>query len=125
MDFVIGFPKTTKGNESTGVVVDRLNKLADLILIKISYSLQKLAEVYISEIVKLHGIPSSIVLNRDLRFASRFWKSLQETLETKLRLTSAYHPLIDDQIENTIQSLEDLLRACALEQRVIGINTWR
>ncbi|MCI28811.1 retrotransposon protein, partial [Trifolium medium] len=75
-----------------------------------------LAEIYIEQIVRLHGIPSSIVLNRDPRFTSRFWEGLQEALGTKLRLSSAYHPQTDGQSERTIQSLEDLLRACVLEQ---------
>jgi len=66
--------------------------------------------------VKLHGVPSSIVSDRDPRFTSRFWKSLQEALGSKLRLSSAYHPHTDGQSERTIQSLEDLLRVCVLEQ---------
>ncbi|CAJ2645092.1 unnamed protein product [Trifolium pratense] len=78
----------------------------------------KLAEIYMEQIVKLHGIPSSIVSDRDPRFTSRFWESLQEALGTKLRLSSAYHPQTDGQSERTIQSLEDLLRACVLEQGV-------
>jgi len=75
-----------------------------------------LAEIYIREIVKLHGVPSSIVSDRDPRFTSRFWKSFQEALGSKLRLSSAYHPQTDRQSERTIQSLEDLLRVCVLEQ---------
>ncbi|CAJ2638292.1 unnamed protein product [Trifolium pratense] len=78
----------------------------------------KLAEIFVEQIVKLHGIPSSIVSDRDPRFTSRFWESLQEALGTKLRLSSAYHPQTDGQSERTIQSLEDLLRACVLEQGV-------
>ncbi|CAJ2638266.1 unnamed protein product [Trifolium pratense] len=69
-------------------------------------------------IVRLHGIPTSIISDRDPRFTSRFWESLQEALGTKLRLSSAYHPQTDGQSERTIQSLEDLLRACVLEQNV-------
>ncbi|CAJ2662214.1 unnamed protein product [Trifolium pratense] len=78
----------------------------------------KLAEIYVEQIVKLHGIPSSIVSDRDPRFTSRFWESLLEALGTKLRLSSAYHPQTDGQSERTIQSLENLLRACVLEQGV-------
>jgi len=66
--------------------------------------------------VKLHGVPSSIISDRDPRFTSRFWKSLQEALGSKCRLSSAYHPQTDCQSERTIQSLEDLLRVCVLEQ---------
>jgi len=63
----------------------------------------------------LHGVPSSIVSDRDPRFTSRFWQTLQEALGTKLRLSSAYHPHTDGQSERTIQSLEDLLRTCVLD----------
>lgn len=76
MDFVMSFPKTTKGCDSIWFIVDRLHKLAHFVLIKINYPLPKLAEFYIEIVVSLHGISSSIVLNRDLRFTSRFWKSL-------------------------------------------------
>ncbi|MCI31429.1 retrotransposon protein, partial [Trifolium medium] len=78
----------------------------------------KLTEIYVDQKVRLHGIPSSIVSDRDPRFTSRFWESLQEALGTKLRLSSAYHPQTDGQTKRTIQSLEDLLRACVLEQGV-------
>ncbi|WJX88383.1 hypothetical protein P8452_70481 [Trifolium repens] len=77
----------------------------------------KLAEIYVEQIVKLHGIPSSIVSDRDPRFTSRFWESLQEAVGTKLRMSSAYHPQTDGQLEITIQSLEDLLRASLYGRR--------
>ena len=70
--------------------------------------------MYISEIVILHGVPSSIVSDRDPRFTSRFWESLNIALGTKLRLSLAYHPYTNDQTERAIQSMEDLLRACVL-----------
>ena len=73
--------------------------------------------MYIEKIVSLYGIPLSVVSDRDMRFTTRFWKSLQEALGTKLKLSSAYHPKTDRQTKRTIQSLEDLLRACVLEQR--------
>ena len=76
----------------------------------------KLAEIYVSVIVKLHGVPLCIVSDRYMRFTSDFWKSLQEALGSKLRLSSAYHPQADGQTERTIQSLEELPRACVLEQ---------
>ncbi|GAU36214.1 hypothetical protein TSUD_363690 [Trifolium subterraneum] len=111
-----GLPKTAKGNEVIWVVVDRLTKSAHFIAIKIGTLVPKLAEIYVEQIIRLHSIPSSIVSDRDLKFTSRFWESLQEALGTKLRLSSAYHPQTDGQSERTIQSLEDLLRACVLEQ---------
>ncbi|MCI29590.1 retrotransposon protein, partial [Trifolium medium] len=71
--------------------------------------------VIVDQIVRLHAIPSSIVSDRDPRFTSRFWESLQEAVGTKLRMSSAYHPSIDGQLERTIQSLEDSLRSCVLK----------
>lgn len=76
MEFVSGLPNTPMGSDSIWVIIDRLNKLAHFILIKIRFSLQRLAEIYISIVVKLHGIPLSIVFDRDPRFISRFWESL-------------------------------------------------
>ncbi|CAJ2653832.1 unnamed protein product [Trifolium pratense] len=118
MDFVGGLPKTKKSNEVIWVVVDRLTKCAHFIAIRKGTLVPKLAEIYVEQIVRLHGIPTSIISDRDPRFTSRFWESLQEALGTKLRLSSAYHPQTDGQSERTIQSLEDLLRACVLEQNV-------
>ncbi|MCH89977.1 retrotransposon protein, partial [Trifolium medium] len=115
MDFVSGLPKTTKGNDCIWVIVDRLTKSAHFIAFKTGTLIPKLAEIYVDQIVRLHGIPSSIVSDRDPRFTSRFWESLQEAVGTKLRTSSAYHPQTDGQSERTIQLLEDLLRACVLE----------
>jgi len=75
----------------------------------------KLAQLYSKEIVRLHGLPSSIVSDRDPRFTSRFWQTLQEALGTKLTMSLAYHPQTDGQSERTTQSLEDLLRTCILD----------
>ncbi|GAU49588.1 hypothetical protein TSUD_138750 [Trifolium subterraneum] len=115
MDFFGGLPKTAKGNEVIWVVVDRLTKSAHFIAIKMGTLVPRLAEIYVEQIIRLHGIPSSIVSDRDPKFTSRFWESFQEALGTKLRLSSAYHPQTDGQSERTIQSLEDLLRGCVLE----------
>ena len=98
------------------MVVDRLTKSAHFIPINISFPIAQFAEIYIRDIVKLHGVPSNIVSDRDRRFKSIFWKSLQEALGSKLRLSSANHPQTDGQSDRTIQSLEDLLRVCVLEQ---------
>ena len=117
MDFVVGLPRTPRGLDSIWVIVDRLTKSAHFIPINIRFSLEKLTTLYISEIIRLHGVPSSIVSDRDPRFTSRFWESLNRALGTKLRLSSAYHPQTNGQTKQTIQSLEDLLRACVLEQK--------
>ena len=87
MDFVTSLPNTPRGHDAIWVVVDRLTKLAHFIPINITFLVAQLAEIYIRDIVKLHGVPSSIVSDRDPRFTSRFWKSLQEALGSKLRLS--------------------------------------
>ena len=117
MEFVMGLPNTLRGHDSIRVIVYRLTKSAHFIPINISFPVSKLADIYTSVIVKLHGVPLCIVSDRDPRFTSYFWKRLQEALGSKLRLSSAYHPQTNGQNERTIQSLEDLLRACVLEQR--------
>ena len=79
--------------------------------------MDKLAEIYVREIVRLHGAPVLIVSDRDPRFTSRFWPSLQEALGTKLKFSTTFYPQTDGQSERTIQTLEDMLRACVIEFR--------
>ncbi|KAL0378461.1 UNVERIFIED_CONTAM: Transposon Ty3-G Gag-Pol polyprotein [Sesamum radiatum] len=94
---------------------DRLTKSAHFLPIRLGDSLDKLAELYVSEIVRLHGVPVSIVSDRDPRFTSHFWKSLQKALGTRLHFSTAFHPQTDGQSERTIQTLEDMMRACTME----------
>ncbi|KAJ9566126.1 hypothetical protein OSB04_002092 [Centaurea solstitialis] len=115
MDFVTKLPKTKKGHDTIWVIVDRLTKSAHFLPIKETYSIDKLAQLYVDEIVMRHGVPISIISDRDSRFTSRFWQSLQATLGTRVDLSTAYHPQTDGQTERTIQTLEDMLRACVLE----------
>ncbi|KAI3776319.1 hypothetical protein L1987_46095 [Smallanthus sonchifolius] len=86
---------------------------------KETFSMDKLAQLYVNEIVSLHGVPLSIVSDRDSRFTSRFWKSFQKALGTKLNLCTAYHPQTDGQSERTIQTLEDMLRACLYGPEIV------
>jgi hypothetical protein len=115
MDFVVGLPRTTSGYDAIWVIVDRLTKSAHFLPIKVKYAPEKLAEIYLQEIVRLHGVPKSIVSDRDPRFTSRFWKRLQESLGTRLNFSTAFHPQTDGQSERTIQILEDMLRACVVD----------
>jgi len=80
MDFVTCLPKTMFGHDAIWVIVDRLTKFAHFLPINIRFSLEKLSHLYIKEIIKLHGVPSSIISNRDPRFTSRFWDCLQKAL---------------------------------------------
>ena len=115
MDFVSGLPRTRGRNDSIWVIVDRLTKSAHFLPVKKTTDLNSLARLYLKEIVRLHGAPCSIVSDRDSRFTSRFWTSLQEALGTKISMSTAYHPQSDGQTERTIQTLEDMLRACVLD----------
>ncbi|KAK5785471.1 hypothetical protein PVK06_040061 [Gossypium arboreum] len=115
MDFVSGLPVSASKKDAIWVVVDRLTKSAHFIPVRTDFSLDKLAELYVSQIVRLHGVPISIVSDRDPRFTSRFWKKLQEALGTKLHFSTAFHPQTDGQSERIIQILEDMLRCCILE----------
>ncbi|KAL5550293.1 hypothetical protein UlMin_000469 [Ulmus minor] len=108
MDFVMGLPKTLKGYNSIWVIVDRLTKSAHFLPVKNTYKMEQYAKLYVQEIVRLHGIPLSIVSDRDPKFTSTFWKSLHKAMGTRLRFSTAFHPQTDGQSERTIQTLEDM-----------------
>jgi transposase InsO family protein len=114
MDFITGFPRSSRGNDSIWVIVDRLTKVAHFIPVKTTYNSGQLADLYLSRIVSLHGVPKTIVSDRGTQFTSRFWKSLHQALGTKLAFSTAYHPQTDGQTERVNQILEDMLRACVL-----------
>ena len=115
MDFVVGLPRTREGHDAIWVVVDRLTKSAHFLSVHTTYSMDQYAQLYIKEVVRLHGVPKSIVSDRDSRFTSTFWKSLHKAMDTTLAFSTAFHPQSDGQSERTIQTLEDMLRACVLD----------
>ncbi|GJZ24513.1 putative reverse transcriptase domain-containing protein [Tanacetum coccineum] len=115
MDFVTKLPKTSQGYDTIWVIVDRLTKSAIFTPMRETDPMDKLARIYLKEVVTRHGIPVSIICDRDPRFASNFWRSLQNALGTNLDMSTAYHPQTDGQSERTIQTLEDMLRACAID----------
>ncbi|KAL0549424.1 hypothetical protein IC582_013906 [Cucumis melo] len=115
MDFITGLPRTLRGFTVIWVVVDRLTKSAHFVPGKSTYTASKWAQLYMSEIVRLHGVPVSIVSDRDARFTSKFWKGLQTAMGTRLDFSTVFHPQTDGQTERLNQVLEDMLRACALE----------
>ena len=117
MDFVMGLPRTTGRYDSVWVIVDRLTKSAHFLPYRSTYSMDMMANLYIKEIVRLHGAPVSIVSDREPRFTSRFWPSLQRAMGTRLNLSTAFHPQTDGQSERTIQILEDMLQACVMQFR--------
>ncbi|GKA84920.1 putative reverse transcriptase domain-containing protein, partial [Tanacetum coccineum] len=115
MDFVTKLPKTSQGYDTIWVIVDRLTKSAIFTPMRETDPMDKLARIYLKEVVTRHGIPVSIICDRDLRFTSNFWRSLQNALGTNLDMSTAYHPQTDGQSERTIQTLEDMLRACVID----------
>ena len=115
MHFVTGLPRTQRQHDAIWVIVDRLTKSAHFLPIIVEDSLEKLVQLYVDEIVRLHGVLVSIVSDRDPRFTSRFWPSLQAVLGTRLHFSTTFHPQTDGQSERTIQTLEDMLRACVME----------
>ena len=95
MDFVIGLPQTFQRHYVVWVIIDRLTKLAHFLPIQLIDSLDKLASLYISKIVRLLGIPMLTISDRDLHFTSHFWRSLQGALGTKLHFSTIFHPQAD------------------------------
>ncbi|KAI3735922.1 hypothetical protein L6452_15448 [Arctium lappa] len=115
MDFVTKLPKTLRGHDTIWVIVDRLTKSAHFLAMRETLPMDKLAKLYIDEVVSRHGVPLSIVSDRDSRFTSNFWDGLQKELGTRVKLSTAYHPQTDGQSERTIQTLEDMLRSCVID----------
>ncbi|GJX71436.1 putative reverse transcriptase domain-containing protein [Tanacetum coccineum] len=115
MDFITKLPKTSNGHDTIWVIVDRLTKSAHFIPTRETDSMETLTRLYIKEIVSRHGVPISIISDRDSHFTSRFWQSLQSALGTQLDMSTTYHPETDGQSERTIQTLEDMLRACVID----------
>ena len=115
MDFVLTFPFKQQKHDSVWVIIDRLTKSAHFILVRMDYSMDRLAELYVDEIVRFHGVSLSIVSNRDSRFTSRFWKELQSTLGIRLNFSTTFHLQIDGQYERLIQVLEDVLQGWVME----------
>ena len=95
--FTVGLPRCWSGHDTIWVIVDRLTKSAHFLHIRNSDSLDKLAQLYVREIIRLHGTLVSIVANKDPRFTSRFWPSLQNALGTKLHFSMDFHPQTDGQ----------------------------
>ncbi|GJZ66794.1 putative reverse transcriptase domain-containing protein [Tanacetum coccineum] len=115
MDFITKLPRSLQGFDTIWVIVDRLTKYAHFLPIRENDPLDKLARLYLNRIIARHGIPVSIIYDRDGRYTSNFWRSFQKSLATYISISTAYHPETDGQSERTIQTLEDMLRACVID----------
>ncbi|GJY27602.1 retrotransposon protein, putative, ty3-gypsy subclass [Tanacetum coccineum] len=115
IDFMTKLPKTSTGQDTIWVIVDRLTKYAYFLPMKEIDSMEKLTRQYLKEVFSRHGVLVWKISNRDSRFTSHFWQSLQKALGTQLDMSTAYHPQTDGQSEKTIQTLEDMLRACVID----------
>jgi transposase InsO family protein len=117
MDFITSLPTTLKGNDLSWVIVDRLMKSAHFLPVKTTFRPPQYAEKYIAEIIRLHGIPKTIMSDRGSQFTTHFWEHLHKGLGTSLVLSTAYYPQTDGQTERVNVVLEDKLRACVLSSR--------
>ncbi|GJS80678.1 reverse transcriptase domain-containing protein [Tanacetum coccineum] len=115
MDFVTKLPKTSNGHDTIWVIIDRLTKSAHFIPTRETNTMETLTRLYIKKIVSRHRVPISIISDHDSHFTSKFWQSMQNALGTQLDMSTAYHPETDGQSKRTIQTLEDMLRACVID----------
>ncbi|MCO5610121.1 hypothetical protein L7F22_064356 [Adiantum nelumboides] len=116
MDFIFGLPKSIHGNIGIWTIVDRFSKQAHFIPVnKKTIKAHQMATLFISQVFKYHGLPTSIVSDRDPRMTSFFWKGLFENLGTRLNFSSAYHPQTDGQSEIANLTVLDLLKAYRTE----------
>ena len=109
MDFVTHLPRTLRRHDAVWVIMDRLTKSAHFLVVQMTFTLEELCRLYIGEIVRLHGVPVSIVSDRDPRFTTHFWKSFQKSMGIKLTMSTVFHPYTYGQSERTIHVLEDML----------------
>nr|GEV97281.1 putative reverse transcriptase domain-containing protein [Tanacetum cinerariifolium] len=127
MDFVTILPRTATlatGQDTIWVIVDRLTKPAHFLYIRKDDTLEKLTRHYLNEVVSRNGVPVLIISDRDGRFTSQFWKSLNKALGTRLDMSTKYIPQTDGQSERIIQTLENMLRTCVLDFRKFRIDIY-
>lgn len=115
IDFVIGLPRSRWGCDVIWIIIDRLTNSINFLPIKQSDAIEKLAKIYIYEIMRLHDVSKYIVSDRNGRLTSRLWSKVQEILGTKFTFNTTFHPQTDGQSKTIIQTLKDLLRLCTLD----------
>ena len=115
MDLITGLPRTRRQHDSIWVIVNRMTKSSRSLVVKTTYSSEDYNKLYLTEIVRLHWVPLSIISDRGPQFTSHFWKSFQKGLGTQVNLSTTFHPHTDVQAKRTIQTLEDMLRDCVID----------
>ena len=116
MDFISALPKVTGNFDSIFVVIDWLTKVVHLIPTRTTASASDVAQLFVKEIVRLHGIPAKIISDRDAKFTSKFWTAMFQSIGTLLNLSSAYHPESDAQTKRVNQVIKDMLRSYCNQQ---------
>ena len=124
MDFMTHLPQTPWRHDAIWVIVDRLTKSEHFLVVQMTFTIEEFCQLYIREIVRLHGVPVSIVSNRDLRFKAHFWKSFQNAMGTRLTMSTAFHPETDGQSERTIHVLRTCWEHVSWIIRVAGRSTY-
>ena len=114
MDFITVLPRTCRQHDSIWVIVDRMIKSSRFLAVMSTDSAEDYVKLYINEIVRFHGVPLSIISDKGPQFTSHFWKSFQKGLDTQVNLSTIFHPRTNGEAERTIQTLEDMLRACVI-----------
>jgi transposase InsO family protein len=117
MDFIVGLPLTTRRHDSIFMVIDTFIKSAHFIHVRMTYQAPDIAILFVSEIVRMHGVPKRIISDRGSMFTGRFWTSFQEALGTQLNFSIAYHPETDGKTERQNQILEDMLHMYVIDQQ--------
>ncbi|GJX38205.1 putative reverse transcriptase domain-containing protein [Tanacetum coccineum] len=125
MDFVTKLPRTSSGHGTIWVIMDRLTKSAHFLPMREDYKMDRLARLYLNEIVARHGVSISIISDCDSRFTSRFWQSMQEALGTQLDMSMTYHPQTDDQSERTIRLWKTCLERASWTSEEVGMFIFR
>jgi len=117
MDFIVRLSLTSHRHNAIPVIVDKLTKSAHFILVRDAYDVIDVAHVFLNEVIYFHRIPKKIISDRDSRFSSRFWTSLESTLGTQLNLSTYYHPETNGKTERVNQVMEDMLRMYVMDNQ--------
>ena len=117
MDFVTHLPQIPRRHDAVRVIVDQLTKSVHFLAVRMTFTLEEFCRFYIQEIILLHGVLVFIVSDKGPMFTAHFWKSFQKAMETRLMMSTAFHPQIYGQSEKTVQVLEDMLQACVLNHK--------